>query len=198
MGHAKEGWTIAGPGAYLPDATEGIANVEDLPKTEGGSAQSQLQSTLPVRAASGEVDATAFIPESSTTSATWWVAGRGTSIWSTRSIIVRDAVSVSMPTCPSMRCPSRTTLTVSFPWQCDSSSKMAYPTKPQVGTCGAITGSLFLLPPSRTGRRPGGKRRPGKCGPAISTGPSVISPAISLPTNCTTDGLSRPHPRAHP
>jgi hypothetical protein len=30
--HAKEGAAVPGPGEYLPDATEGITRVEDLPK----------------------------------------------------------------------------------------------------------------------------------------------------------------------
>src|SRR5215470_19242467 len=39
---------------------------------------------------------------------------------------------------------------------------MACPTGPRVGTSGATTASLSLLPQSRTGSRPGGKKAQGR------------------------------------
>jgi hypothetical protein len=45
---------------------------------------------------------------------------------------------------------------------------------------------LSPMPPSNTGWRPGGKRRPAKWTRPTSTGPWLISPVTSRPTNYTT------------
>src|SRR5262245_5993487 len=52
-------------------------------------------------------------------------------------------------------------------WSCESSSKIAYPIVPPVGICGVITVCLCLLPPSKPGWRPGGKKAQGHMGGAF-------------------------------
>lgn len=89
---------------------------------------------------------------------TWSRAALTTSILRIPSIIAPNATSTSTPTCRTWPCPRATTPTALWPWRSGWWSKTACPTKPPVGTSGAITGCLSLGQPSRTGLRPGGKK----------------------------------------
>ena len=74
--------------------------------------------------------------------------------------IAASAVAVASPvTFPTWLCLTAATPAASSNGPSGSSSKMACRTRPQVGTCGAITASSSLGPPSRTGSRRLGKKK---------------------------------------
>jgi Transposase len=95
---------------------------------------------------------------SCTTWAIWFLVDPVTSSSFTRNTAARGATNSSMPTPPTLPCPSRTTPIASFPWRCGWSWRTACPIKPPVGICGVTIASLSPSPPSRTGWRPGGKK----------------------------------------
>jgi len=111
-----------------------------------------------VRAVGERAFDTVVLRASCMTWATWFPHGLATSICCTRGTDALRARRSSTRTCPTIPCRRPITLTASFPWPCDSSSKMVCPIKPPVGTCGAIIGFLSPSPPSKTGWRPGGKK----------------------------------------
>jgi hypothetical protein len=78
--------------------------------------------------------------------------------WFTPNIAVASAAFRSMQTPPIMPCPRPITLTASSHSQSGWWLRTDYRTKPSAGTCGVTTAFSSLMPPSRTGWRPGGKK----------------------------------------
>jgi len=76
-----------------------------------------------------------------------------------RAIAASTAAAASAVIFPTWLCLTAATPAVSSNGPSISSPKMACPTKPPVGTCGATTASSSLGPPSRTGSRPLGKKK---------------------------------------
>ncbi len=92
-----------------------------------------------------------------------------------RNTTASGASTTSPPTYPAWPHPRPATPIGSWPWPSGWSSRTAYPIRPPVGTSGATTASSSPSPPSRTGSRPGEKRRPTGSGPTTSIGPSTAS-----------------------
>jgi hypothetical protein len=84
--------------------------------------------------------------------------GRAIFMSRTRSIAVRSATSISMPTWTIWPCRSATIRTACWHWPSGWSSKTACRTGRPRGTYGGTTGYLFPLRPCRTGWRRGGKK----------------------------------------
>ena len=173
------------PGEYLVDVTEGITRVEDLPKPPALQAVAQPSPpALPplrpplLRYRDGQ--------RPDMTWATRWPGGPATSASPTPSTTAPGAAAISPPTCPTWPAPGPATPIGSWPWPSGWSSRTAYPIRPPVGTSGATTASSSPSPPSRTGWRPGEKKRRHASGPITSIGPSTASPGTSPLTSCTT------------
>ena len=107
------------------------------------------------------------------------------------------AATPSTPTCPTGPRPRPATPIGSGPWPFGWSSRTAYPIRPPVDTSGTTIASSSPSPPSRTGWRPGEKRRPTGSGPTTSIGPSTASRDTS-PLTSYTMALLRPIDRRQP
>jgi Transposase len=92
------------------------------------------------------------------TSATWFPGAPKTFTWFTPFIAVPIVENRLTPTALITPYPKLTTPIASSPLRCDLWSRTACRTKPRVGIYGATIEFLFLTQPSRTGRRPGGKK----------------------------------------
>ncbi len=148
---------MSGVGEYLPDATEGITCVEELPKAKvvyrsrnlrrrpcphcGHSAYRHRK----CRRALHDVGD--------------FVSGRPRDIQLSYSqhhcSCCRRTFNADMS---DLRPPAATTPIVSSVWPCDWWWKTACLIEPPVGICGAIIAYSFPLPRSRTGLKPGGKK----------------------------------------
>jgi hypothetical protein len=89
---------------------------------------------------------------------TWCPDGPKTFTWFTPNIAVTSAANPSTRTPPTTPCPNPITHIASSHSRFDWWSRTAYRTKPPAGTCGVTTAFSSLMPPFRTGWRPGGKK----------------------------------------
>ena len=174
-----------GPGVYVPDVTEGITRIEDLPQPRiehrSRNYSCRRAPSVVVAPAAGEPPPGPFM-----ISATPAPADRSISMSATPRIAVPPVGAASPLTCPTWPRPGAITPTGCNRRPCDWWWRTAYPIAWPVGTSGATTASLSLGPPSRIGSRPRGK----KSRDVVDTGylerAWPTSAAISLPTSCTT------------
>ena len=176
---------MTGPGAYVPDVTEGITRIEDLPKPRIAIAAA----TTPAGAAPSVVVALVagvWFPGRFMISVTRTAADRSTFMSATPSIAVRTVGAASPPTCPTWPRPSAITPTGCNRRPCDwwwrTTSPIAWP----VGTCGATTASSSPGPPSRIGSRPRGKKSRAAIETDYLERAWSTSAAISPSMSCTT------------
>ena len=148
---------MPGPGEYLPDSTEGITRVEDLPKPKI-IRRKRDRRRRPCPHCGHRAYRDRRASACCTTWGIWCRAVPTRSISRIRFITVVRVANTSMRTCRTWPCQSPTTRTAWSLWPSVWSSKTACLTKLPVGTYGGIIGCLCPLPPSRTGWRPGGKK----------------------------------------
>ena len=145
------------PGAYVPDPTEGITRVEDLP-TPLHRAAHGTTAGAPARAAAARAHATAWGTAPCMRSAACAATGRADLCVAYSKHRCRPCGPSSVPICPTWPRPAATTPTGSSAWLCAWWPRTACPTGPPPGTSGATTASSSPSPPSRTGSRRRGKK----------------------------------------
>ena len=147
---------MPGPGEYLPDATEGITRVEDLPKPKIIQRSRDFRQPCPQcghssyrhrRAKRVLHDLGDLVP------------GRPHDIHLTYSVHhCTQCDNYFNADMSDLALPRATTPTALWPWRSVWWSKTACPTRPPVGTSGETIGCSSPWPRSRTGLRPGGKK----------------------------------------
>ena len=148
---------MSGPGVSVPDVTEGITQIEDLPqpriKPRSRNFSCRRVPSVGVARAAGVWPPAPFM-----ILVTPSADDRSTSGSATPRIAVRPVGAPFLRTSPTWPRPRVITPTGCHRPPCDWWSRMAYPIAWPVGTCGATTESLSLGPPSRIGSRPRGKK----------------------------------------
>src|SRR5437868_8779612 len=146
-----------GPGEYRPDPSAGITAPADLPQPE-----IVLYSRNEIRQPCPHCGHAAYRDKQS--HRTLHDLGN-LDLWCPRDLVitysqhtVRSVANTLAPTSLIWRHPAVSTPTASSIWRYGWWSKTACPTGPRVGTSGATTASLSLLPRSRTGSRRGEKK----------------------------------------
>ena len=155
-----------GPGEYVPDPTEGMVAVKDLPAPQ----RDCIIVTTSKRPALAVASAPRAPPPTSgpcTISAMYPPVAPLPSWWRTRRILARLASSIATSISPTSLPPGAMTRTACLPWRCGWWSKIACPTARPVGPSGAITACLSPVPRSKMGWRLGGKTAPGHIGSAF-------------------------------
>jgi hypothetical protein len=147
---------MPGPGQYVPDATEGITRVEDLPKPQIVR-RSRIYERRPCPRCGKSCRRRTY--QRTLHELGDFVSGRPRDIHLTYSQHHCPSVaSFSTPIWPTWQLRRLTTPTALSAWRCAWSWRTACPTAPPVGISGETIGSSSRLPPSRTGWRPGGKK----------------------------------------
>ena len=169
---------MPGPGEYRPDPTIGIARTEDLPKTKV-SVQSRNYRRRPCpHCGSQGLPRSARPPHPSRPgqhphrAAPRHRPALFAALLPPLPQVLQRRLHPTWPT-PAAITPAGSSTSPSG-W----SSRTACPIAPPNGPSGATTACSSPTPRSRTGSRPGGKRRRDGSTPSISTGPSPTSRAI--------------------